>query len=339
MEDNAYNRMIAEQVKRINSKYLIDEMAKGYMVDDKNIIKNSVRGLGRRRGGDWDTQTALLTHKNVEGGGWFDDVLGTVAHVAPLAMMALGKPKKGGKRGRPRKGGIATGGEMAGEGIFSSILGSIGLGKEGGIATGGIATGGRKRGRPRKGGIATGGIATGGIATGGGWLDDVLGTATNLYKKGKSVAEKYAPLAQEGYELYKKVQKVRKPKEEKKEEAQQEVAQPMGRRGRRGRRGGIATGGMRQRLNARAVGGAYADLEGAGWFDDVLDGVKKVADTAVSVVPLAMKVMGKGKKGGIATGGKKTSNWISHVKAFAKKHKMKYNEALKDPKCKASYKK
>lgn len=31
--------------------------------------------------------------------------------------------------------------------------------------------------------------------------------------------------------------------------------------------------------------------------------------------------------------------WIAHVKAYAKKHGMKYNEALRHPACKASYKK
>lgn len=29
--------------------------------------------------------------------------------------------------------------------------------------------------------------------------------------------------------------------------------------------------------------------------------------------------------------------WIAHVKAFAEKHKMKYTDALKDPRCKSSY--
>ena len=36
---------------------------------------------------------------------------------------------------------------------------------------------------------------------------------------------------------------------------------------------------------------------------------------------------------------KSLSNWIMHVKNFAKDHKIKYPEALKHPKCKASYKK
>lgn len=31
--------------------------------------------------------------------------------------------------------------------------------------------------------------------------------------------------------------------------------------------------------------------------------------------------------------------WIQHVKRFALSHGMSYSEALKDPRCKASYKK
>lgn len=33
------------------------------------------------------------------------------------------------------------------------------------------------------------------------------------------------------------------------------------------------------------------------------------------------------------------NKWIEHVKKFAKDNKMKYTEALKDPKCKSSYSK
>ena len=33
------------------------------------------------------------------------------------------------------------------------------------------------------------------------------------------------------------------------------------------------------------------------------------------------------------------NSWVSYVKEYAKKNGMKYNEALKDPKCKAGYKK
>lgn len=36
---------------------------------------------------------------------------------------------------------------------------------------------------------------------------------------------------------------------------------------------------------------------------------------------------------------KSLSSWIMHVKKFAKDHKIKYPEAMKHPKCKATYKK
>ena len=53
------------------------------------------------------------------------------------------------------------------------------------------------------------------------------------------------------------------------------------------------------------------------------------------------KSMGKGindMNARVVGGKKKPSAWIMHVKAYAKKHGMKYPEALKDAKCKASYK-
>ena len=34
-----------------------------------------------------------------------------------------------------------------------------------------------------------------------------------------------------------------------------------------------------------------------------------------------------------------TNQWIEFVKSYAKKNKMKYNEALKDPKLKSAYQK
>lgn len=37
--------------------------------------------------------------------------------------------------------------------------------------------------------------------------------------------------------------------------------------------------------------------------------------------------------------GVKTNKWLDHVKSFAKKHKLTYAAALKDPKCKSTYKK
>jgi hypothetical protein len=38
-------------------------------------------------------------------------------------------------------------------------------------------------------------------------------------------------------------------------------------------------------------------------------------------------------------GKSKSNNWINHVKAFAKKYKIPYKDAMCDPKCKLSYKK
>jgi hypothetical protein len=48
----------------------------------------------------------------------------------------------------------------------------------------------------------------------------------------------------------------------------------------------------------------------------------------------------KGKGEEMMAGKKrKPSKWIEHVKSYSKKHNMKYNESLKDPNCRASYKK
>jgi hypothetical protein len=78
------------------------------------------------------------------------------------------------------------------------------------------------------------------------------------------------------------------------------------------------------------------DFEGAGvsggsWLDTL--------STVVKIAPLFG--LGKGKKKAAAAkdGRKanKTSPWIAHVKAFAAKHKMKYGEALSDPRTSASY--
>jgi hypothetical protein len=80
-------------------------------------------------------------------------------------------------------------------------------------------------------------------------------------------------------------------------------------------------------------------MEAGGWFDDVLDAGKSALKTSVQVLPdvvsLAKLVKGKGAK----CGGKKSSPWIAHCKAFAKKHNMSYRDALKDGRCKSSYKK
>lgn len=61
---------------------------------------------------------------------------------------------------------------------------------------------------------------------------------------------------------------------------------------------------------------------------------------------ITTQVIQKGRKGGAKSGGAKSggakravSPWISHVKQYAASHNMSYRDALKDPGCKASYKK
>lgn len=65
------------------------------------------------------------------------------------------------------------------------------------------------------------------------------------------------------------------------------------------------------------------------------------AELALMNTPLTAKELAGGKK--VKAVKPKTGNgnnpWISHVKSYALKHKLKYNDALKDPKCKSSYKK
>jgi hypothetical protein len=126
--------------------------------------------------------------------------------------------------------------------------------------------------------------------------------------------------------------------------------------GRRMRKGGISTGGIstgglsRKLLGARAVGSGYSELEGGGFFDDVLDGignVSKLVDKGLDIGDKLGLFKGKGKKGkkgGISTGGRMTctggkrgaSKWIAHVKATQKKHNISYKDALK--KAKETYK-
>jgi len=81
-----------------------------------------------------------------------------------------------------------------------------------------------------------------------------------------------------------------------------------------------------------------AGMEAGGLFDDILGTVGKVVKTTADVAPDAVKlfkmVKGKGAK---CCGG--ASPWIAHCKAFAKKHNMSYRDALKDARCKSSYKK
>jgi len=300
MEDSDYNRKIAEQVKMINNKYIRDAERKGQLLKDMPITRNTIQGSGF----------------------WSDFADGfKQGFVMPFQAVnkLVGGEKK--RRGRPRKGGIGTGGIGTGGGLFDDINKFV-----------------------------RGGVSTGGVATGGGFFDDIASTVQS--------AVKLAPLLALGKEK-KQRGRPRKGGAIALNKREENFSTPV-RAGRR-HRGGIGTGGIgtggklglsRKLLKARAVGSGMAELEGAGFFDDVLEGISNTAKVVTKGVDLADKLgllkKGKGKKvkrgglvtGGVSTGGKKgASKWISHVKAYAKKHNIKYNEALKDPKCKASYRK
>jgi hypothetical protein len=66
-------------------------------------------------------------------------------------------------------------------------------------------------------------------------------------------------------------------------------------------------------------------------YNDASSRISRRRDDNEDMPPPANLQLGMGMKG---TGNK----WIQHVKAYASKHGMKYGEALKDPKCKNSYK-
>jgi hypothetical protein len=93
---------------------------------------------------------------------------------------------------------------------------------------------------------------------------------------------------------------------------------------------------MSEKMKGKGVSNyEVEDFEGSGvsggsWLDTL--------STVIEVAPLLG--LGKGKKKAAAKDGRKgnkTSPWITHVKAFAAKHKMKYGEALSDPRTSASY--
>jgi hypothetical protein len=118
-----------------------------------------------------------------------------------------------------------------------------------------------------------------------------------------------------------------------------EDVEPVVEGGKKGRKkGGVAfpevVEGGRKKYVKKVVKGKK---KGGNILDDLVDDIGKVAP----ILPLV--ALGKPKKGRAepVEGGKKkkSSSWIEHVKAYAKKHNMKYPDALKDAKCKASYRK
>jgi len=381
MEANAYNKHIRDQIEAINHKYVRDMERKGYMLSDMDITPNvavregegilssdlSLLGLGAA------PKVARARGEGIMGEGLLDDIGRgfSTGFMMPFKLLGLGKKGKkagavsGGRRGRPRKmAGAVSGGEiglnlreqnpnylkskamMEGAGILSSVLGAVGLGQVGGASTGGAVSGG-KRGRKSKAmkegeGILSGLLGAVGLGKEAGAMSggmrrklttipyNVSGGAVSGGKRGrKSKAMKEGEgilsgllgtigLGKEG------------------------GAFSGGRMHRK--RGGIQTGGIQTGGLARAVGSGMGELEGSGFFDDVLDKISSVASTVKKGVDIGKDLgllKGKGRKragastGGAVTGG--ASPWISHVKAYAKKHGVSYKDALKQ--AKATYRK
>ncbi len=89
-------------------------------------------------------------------------------------------------------------------------------------------------------------------------------------------------------------------------------------------------------------------VSGGDWWSDFTDGLSSVLGPVADVAKVVAPFLGEGMSGGAedcptraigsgVSGGRKSSAWINHVKAYAKQHGIKYNEALK--KAGATYKK
>lgn len=362
MEANAYNKHIRDQIEAINNKYVKDMEHKGYMLSDMDITSNTAKRQGEGilssglslLGLGAAPKVARARGEGIMGEGLFDDIGRGFSKGFMMPFHLLGLGKEGGistggrRRGRPRKmAGVSTGGEIAlnmreqnpnyllsepvsggavsggrkrgrkskammkGEGILSSVLGAVGLGMSGGAVSGGAVSGGMRRKMTTIPYNVTGGAVSGGrrgrkskaMMEGEGILSSALGMI-GLGKKAGAVSGG----AVSGGRMYRK-------------------------------RGGIQTGGL-----ARAVGSGMGELEGSGFFDDVLDKVSSIAGTVKKGVDIGKDLglfKGKGRKrAGVSTGGAVSggaSPWITHVKSYAKKHGVSYKDALKQ--AKATYRK
>ena len=376
MENTAYNRKILDQVKEINNRYLEHLKNTGREVLDSNMVPLveqdnryveklhggdmtggfsfadlsplAMLGLGKpkrrvgrpcKKGGSVGVDAQAMQQNELTGNGFFDTLKDVAKAKKALTKKKRGRPsKKGGiiktagmrpnygMKSDPIVSGNVSGGigaraigsgksEMQGAGFFDTLgdiaktvapFAMMALGKDGKP----------KRKRTKKGGAISGGAVSGGADMQGAGFFDTLG----------DIAKTVAPFAMMA------LGKDGKPKRK------------------RTKKGGAISGGADMKgagffdnfmSGALPHGGAKS---GAGWFDDVVSGIGSVVKTAADVAPHAIgaynKYKGRGKTAGAVSGGaKKTSPWISHVKAFAKHHKMNYSEALKHPQCKASYKK
>jgi len=302
MQNTPYNQKIAEQLKAINDEYLVHLNKTGKQVVDSDLVP--------------------LVKPNIkyEGEGLLSGILGS---------LGMGKEVEGGKkRGRPSKKDK----QMVASGFLDEMRNAhFGFGKRRGRPSKSkpveaVVKGGKRRGRPSKKDKQM-------MASG--FFDDMV----------SGISQGFAM----PFQLANKVLGGKKSKEDK-EGGLIKIAKGKAHYGKQSIsvKSGNGVG--------RAVGCGNAGMEGAGIFDDIGSFVGNVK----KVLPLAAMV-GIGKKGGkrgrprkagnvgveamaehrnaLTGGAKKSSKWIDHVKAYAKKHNMKYSECLKDAKCKSSYKK
>lgn len=89
--------------------------------------------------------------------------------------------------------------------------------------------------------------------------------------------------------------------------------------------------------------GEQDSMDGGDWWSDFMSGLQSVIEPIGNIAKVVAPLVGGAEDcptreiGGGVSGGKRSSAWINHVKAYAKQHGIKYNEALK--RAGATYKK
>jgi hypothetical protein len=336
MENTPYNRNVAEQLKAINQLYLSHLNKTGKQVVDSDLVplvapNTQYEGSGIFSGLLGSIGLGKSDIAKLKGAGVFDDIARGFTTGFKMPFQVVNKILGGAKAKK-----------MVGAGLLSGPLSIFGLGKEGGLIK--IAKGKAHYGKQSK-TVVTGngvgravGCGNAGME-GAGIFDDIGDFVKNVTKVALPIA-KIVGIGKKG-----------------------------GKRGRPRKAGAVGVEAMAEHRNALTGGGPLSGLLGAiglgeekkagkkrgrpskkqmeagGLFDDVLGHVGKV----VSSVPKAIETADKahklykglfgGKKSVKSGGAKKSSPWIAHCKAFAKKHNMSYRDALRDARCKSSYKK
>jgi hypothetical protein len=102
-------------------------------------------------------------------------------------------------------------------------------------------------------------------------------------------------------------------------------------------------GGKKKRVYKKKMEGGNTIGDWVKYFDGNISPEKKVIMDAklkkmndFEGLPTILPPI-KEKSSVVGAGKKKPSKWIEHVKAYSKKHNMKYSECLKDEKCKSEY--